>query len=402
MKIADVETFIVGNPPPGFGGRYFVFVKLTTNDGIVGYGEAYAATFSPSVVAAQLEDVAAHHLIGRDPFHIERFWRAAYGRGFTLRPDVSLQGTMSALEMACWDIVGKALEKPVYELLGGRVHERLRSYTYLYPRDGDSTDVYVDPGLAAQRAAEEVARGFTAVKFDSMGPYSAMGGHQPSLRRMELSVQFLKALREAVGTSADLLFGTHGQFTAGGAVRLARKLEPYDPLWFEEPVPPDNVPEMAKVARQTSIPIAAGERLTTKAEFARLLEAKAVSIVQPNLARAGGILEGKKIASIAEAFGAQIAPHLYNGPIGGAANIQLATSSPNFLILEGIGDWGGFHGDLLDKPVTWDAGYVIPSKEPGLGVVLNEEVARANPYDGDALHLSMAEDAIDVADPDFS
>ncbi len=399
MKISGIETFVVGNPPPSFGGRYFVFVKLETDDGIVGYGEAYAATFSPKVVEAQLVDVAEQHLIGRNPFHVERFWRAAYGRGFTLRPDVSLQGTMSALEMACWDIVGKAVGKPVYELLGGRVHEALRSYTYIYSEPGDPGDVYTDPDLAAEKAVAEVDRGFTAIKFDPTGPYSAMGGHQPSLRRIELSVQFLATLREAVGTRADLLFGTHGQFTSGGAVRLARHLEPYDPLWFEEPVPPDNIPEMAKVARQTSIPIAAGERLTTKAEFTRLLEAKAVSIVQLNLARAGGILEGKKIASIAEAFGAQIAPHLYNGPIGGAANVQLAACSPNFLILESIQDWSGFHSELLETPMQWENGYVIPPSAPGLGVTLNEGVARANPYTGDELHLTMADDPIDKADP---
>jgi len=402
VKIANVETFVVGNPPPGRGGRYFVFVKLATDDGIVGYGEAYAATFGPHIVAAQIADVADQHLIGADPFHVERFWRSAYGRGFTLRPDVSLQGVMSALEMACWDIIGKAVDKPVYELLGGRVHEALRSYTYLYPEPGDSGNVYLDPGLAAERAAAAVAQGFTAVKFDPTGPYTVMGGHQPSLERIALSVRFLKELRESVGTRADLLFGTHGQFTSGGAIRLARQLEEFDPLWFEEPVPPDNIPEMAKVARQTSIPIAAGERLTTKAEFTRLLEAKAVSIVQLNLARAGGLLEGKKIASIAEAFGAQIAPHLYNGPIGGAANVQLATCSPNFLILESIQDWSGFHSELLETPMRWEDGYVIPPAAPGLGVVLNEEVALANPYVGDELHLSMAEDPIDRADRDFT
>jgi len=402
MKIANVETFVVGNPPPGWGGRYFVFVKLTTDDGIVGYGEAYAATFGPRVVAAQIEDAAARFLIGRDPFHVERFWRSAYGSGFIGRPDVTMQGTMSALEMACWDIVGKAVDKPVYELLGGRIHDRLRSYTYLYPREGDPGDVYSDPDLAAQRASEAVGAGFTAIKFDPAGPYTVMGGHQPSLERIELSVRFLARIREAVGNRADLLFGTHGQFTAAGAIRLARRLEEFDPLWFEEPVPPDDVAGMARVARHTSIPIATGERLTTKVEFTRVLEAGAASIIQLNLARAGGLLEGKKIASVAEAFGAQIAPHLYNGPIGGAANIQLAACSPNFLLLEGIEDWSGFHADLLVQPVTWADGFVIPPDAPGLGVELDEEVARASPYEGSELHLSMAQDSIDEADEGFS
>ncbi len=399
MKITEVETFVVGNPPPSFGGRCFTFVKLKTNDGITGYGEAYAGSFHPDVVAAMLTDVADRHLSGESPFQIEQFWRRAYGRGFTQRPDLSLQGVMSALEMACWDIIGKSVDQPVYNLLGGQVHERLRSYTYLYPAPGDTTDVYTDPELAASRAAEEVARGFTAVKFDPAGPYTAMGGHQPSLERLELSARFLAAIREAVGTSADLIFGTHGQFTSSGAIRLARQIEPYDPLWFEEPTPPDDLAGMARVARHTSIPIATGERLTTKVEFARVLEAGAASILQPNLGRSGGILETKKIAAIAEAHNAQIAPHLYCGPIVGAANVQLAVSSPNFLILECMGDWGGFHAELLKTPIRWESGYVIPPTSPGLGVELDEDVARAHPYEGDDLHLTMAEKPIGEADP---
>lgn len=400
MRIADYETFVVANPPPSFGGRYFTFVKLVTDDGIAGYGEAYAATFHPSVVESMIGDVAERHLIGQSPFEIERFWRSAYGRGFTLRPDVSLQGVMSALEMACWDIVGKALGQPVYNLLGGRVHERLRCYTYLYPEPDDDTDVYADPDLAARRAAEEASRGFTALKLDPAGPYTVMGGHQPSRRRIDLAVRCLESIRAAIGDEVDILFGTHGQFTRSGAIRLARRLEPFDPLWFEEPTPPDDVAGMAAVAGQTSIPVAAGERLTTKVEFARVLEAGAASIVQPNLGRAGGILEGKKIAALAEAHNAQIAPHLYCGPIVGAANVQLAACSPNFLILESIRNWGGFHAELLRTPMGWDAGYVIPPDAPGLGVELDEDVARSHPYDGDGLHLSMAEEPIDEADPD--
>jgi len=305
---------------------------------------------------------------------------------------------MSALEMACWDIIGKAAGKPVYELLGGRVHDSLRTYTYLYPRHGDDADVYVDATAAAERAADEVARGFTAVKFDPAGPYTAMGGHQPRLVDIERTVAFVREIRAAVGTSADLLVGTHGQFTAGGALRIARAIAPYDPLWFEEPVPPDDVGAMAKVAAQSSVPIATGERLTTKYEFARVLEARAASIIQLNLSRAGGLLEGKKIAALAEAFGAQIAPHCYNGPIGLAANIQLATCSPNFLIVESIMDNAGFHAELLTTPLEWENGRLIPSTAPGLGVELNEAVARANPYTGDRTHLTMWNDPIDTAD----
>ena len=188
-----------------------------------------------------------------------------------------------------------------------------------------------------------------------------------------------------------MLFGTHGQMTAAGAIRLAKRLEPYDPLWFEEPIPPDSPEEMAKVAHATSIPIATGERLATKYDFARLLKAGSAAILQMNLGRVGGLLEAKKIAGMAEVYHAQIAPHLYCGPVVGAANMQLSTCTPNFLILESIEQWQGFHSEIIKKPIQWEDGYVIPSTDPGLGVELNEEVALANPYTGDALHLEMAE-----------
>ncbi len=401
MKISDIETFVVGNPPPSFGGRYFIFVKLTTDNGIVGYGEIYAATFSPDVIAQMARDTAERHVIGSDPFRIEALFRAVYGTGFSHRPDVSLMGVFSGIEMALWDIIGKALDKPAYALLGGKVHDRLRSYTYIYPRSGsvyqaddDPNNPYVNPDLSAEYAADLVAEGFTAIKFDPAGPYTVYDGRQPSLEDIERSVLFVKKVREAVGSKADILFGTHGQFTASGAIRLARQLEPFDPLWFEEPLPPDNAAEMAKVARQTSIPIATGERLTTKAEFARLLEAGSASILQPNLGRAGGILEGKKIAALAETRHALIAPHLYCGPLVAAANIQLATCSPNFLILESIEKMDGFHGQLLKTPLRWEDGAIIPPEAPGLGVELDEEVARAHPYDGKDLHLAMLETPI--------
>jgi galactonate dehydratase len=391
MKIKDLKVFVVGTPPDEWGGRYFVFVKLTTDNGIVGYGEVYCATFGPKALVAMIEDVFGRYVEGMDPFHLETLWRKVYGSGYTLRPDVSLMGVLSGLEIAIWDILGKALSKPVYELLGGRVHEKLRTYTYIYPdrTKGQDASIFWDPEQSAQRAADYVKQGFTGIKFDPAAPYSAFDPRQPSLESMELCAKFCKLIREAVGTKADLLFGTHGQFTASGAIRFAKKIEPYDPLWFEEPTPPDRPEEMALVARATSIPIATGERLTTKYEFGRVLELRAASILQMALGRVGGIMEAKKIAGMAEVNYAQIAPHLYAGPIEGAANIQFAASLPNFLILESIETWGGIHSKLLHKPIAWDNGYVIPSTEPGLGVVLNETAADSLPYTGDKLHLEM-------------
>ncbi|RJT22762.1 mandelate racemase/muconate lactonizing enzyme family protein [Chakrabartia godavariana] len=391
MKLVDIETFVVGNPPPHFGGRYFVFVKLTTDGGVSGVGEAYCVPFEPHLVAKMIEDVFARYMAGQDPHDIESMWRRVYSSGFTQHPDLTLMGVLSALEMACWDIVGKEANKPVYKLLGGQVHERLRAYTYIYPRPGDQTDVYHDPDLAAERAMEYLGQGFTALKFDPAGPYSAFDGRQLSLEALDLCERFARQLREAVGMKADLLFGTHGQMTAAGAIRLAKRLEPADPLWLEEPVPPDAPEEMAKVARATSIPIATGERLTTKYDFARLLNAGAAAILQMNLGRVGGLLEAKKIAGMAEVHHAQIAPHLYCGPIVGAANIQIATCSPNFLILESIETWGGFHSEILKAPIRFEDGHVIPPTAPGLGVELNEDVASANPYTGTMLHLEMTQ-----------
>ena len=395
MKITDVASFVVGTPPPHFGGQYFIFVKLTTDDGVVGYGEIYAATFGPETVVAMLDEVAERHVVGMDPFRIEHLWRSVYGRGYSLRPDISLMGVLSGIELALWDIIGKALDKPVHALLGGKVHERLRSYTYLYPEPDDRADVYDDPDAAAARAAQYVDAGFTAVKFDPAGKYSVYDPRQPSPAILDLCARYTGAIREAVGTRADLLFGTHGQFTPSGARRLARRLEPYEPLWLEEPTPPDNPQAMAEVARATSIPVATGERLTTKYEFHAVLKAGAASILQMALGRVGGLWEAKKIAGMAEASYAQIAPHLYAGPIEAAANVHLSASSPNFLILEGIQQWGGFHAELLSTPITWEQGYVTVPDRPGLGVALNEDVARANPYRGNSLHLEMREDPFD-------
>ena len=389
MKLDSVKVFVVGNPPPAYGGRYFVFLKLRTACGIEGVGEVYAATFGPKVVAAMIEDLFARRFAGRDPFRIEAIWRDSYGSGFTLRPDLSLMSVVSGLEMACWDIIGKAVDQPVYQLLGGKVHERLRSYTYLYPAEGEGEDFYHDPDRSAARAAEYVKLGFTGVKFDPTGGYSVFDPRQPTQEQLERTVRLVRKVREAVGVGADLLVGTHGQFSTSGAVRLARQLEPYDPLWFEEPVPPEMPEEMAKVARATSIPIATGERLTTKYEFARVLATGAANILQMNLGRVGGLLEAKKVAALAEVHYAQIAPHLYCGPVVGAANIQIAACTPNFLILESIQQWGGFHAEILKKPIRWEDGYVIPPDEPGLGVELDEAVALAHPYEGDGLHLEM-------------
>ena len=243
--------------------------------------------------------------------------------------------------------------------------------------------------MAAESAAEMVKQGYTAVKFDPAGPYTLRGGHMPAMNDISMSVEFCKSIREAVGDKADLLFGTHGQFTTAGAIRLGQALEPYSPLWFEEPVPPDNPVEMAKVAQAVRIPIATGERLTTKNEFATVLQSGAASILQPALGRAGGIWEVKKIAVLAEVHNAQLAPHLYAGPIEWAANIHLAASIPNILMAETIET--PFHNDLIKGTIKVENGFVTPPTAPGLGIDVDEALARAHPFTGKDLHLNMQE-----------
>jgi len=390
MKIADIKTYVVGNPVPWKGGVNWVFLKLVTDDGIEGFGEAYGVPFHPHTAVRLIEDVGERFVIDSDPFKVERLWRTLYSSGYSQHPDLTMMGVISALEMACWDIIGKALNQPIYNLLGGQVHERLRSYTYLYPDPDDTVrrTIFTDPERAPKRAAEYVKQGFTAVKFDPVEPMMPSSPAQLSLESIRTAEMVVKNVREAVGDSCDILVGTHGQMTTSSAIRLAKRIEKYDPLWFEEPVPPENRDEMARVARSTSIPIATGERLATKYEFRELLEKQAATILQMALGRVGGILEAKKIAGMAEAYYAQIAPHLYCGPIEAAANIQLDTCSPNFLIQESVETWGGFYTEILKEPIQWEDGYIIPPTKPGLGVELNEEVAAKYPYTGRSLTIN--------------
>jgi galactonate dehydratase len=319
-------------------------------------------------------------------------FRRAYSSGFTQRPDPTVIGAFSGLEMACWDILGKARNRPVWALLGGKMNARLRSYTYLYPAPGQETpDFWVSPEAAAEAALRFVNMGFTAVKFDPAGPYTIRGGHMPAMTDITRSVAFCKAIREAVGDRADLLFGTHGQFSTPGAIRLGQAIEPYLPLWYEEPIPPDNLAEFANVANSVRIPLATGERMSTKAEFGALLRHGGVKILQPALGRVGGIWEAKKIAAMAEVFNAEMAPHLYAGPVEWAANIHLAASIPNLLLIETIETGGSFHQKLIKNSIKWENGYVIPPEAPGLGIEFDEDVARAHPYTGTGLHLEMQE-----------
>jgi galactonate dehydratase len=394
MKLQDLDVIVTSPPAPGWGGRYWILVKVTTDTGVTGWGECYASSVGPDAMAHVIRDVFDRHMSDENPENIEMMFRRVYSSGFTQRPDLTVMGAWSGLEIACWDILGKDRDRPVHALIGGRMNDRIRAYTYLYPLPHHNlTEFWTSPELAGECAAAMVAKGYTAVKFDPAGPYTLRGGHMPAMSDISLSVAFCKSIREAVGDKADLLFGTHGQFSTGGAIRLGQALEAYSPLWYEEPIPPDNLAEMAKVAKAVNVPIATGERLTTKAEFAAVLQAGAATILQPALGRAGGIWEMKKVAALAEVYNAQMAPHLYAGPVEWAANIHLAASIPNILMAESIET--PFHDALIKGGIRVEDGFITPPTAPGLGIDVDEDLAREHPFKGDDLHLNMREEPCD-------
>ena len=393
MKLQDLDIIVTAPPAPGWGGRYWILVKLTTDTGITGWGECYAASVGPEAMTHVIRDVFERYFLNENPENVERMFRKTYSSGFTQRPDLTVMGAFSGLEIACWDILGKDRDRPVWALIGGLMNARIRAYSYLYPLPHhDMASFWVSPEAAAESARDLVDRGYTAVKFDPAGPYTMRGGHMPAMSDISMSVAFCKAIRDEVGDKADLLFGTHGQFSTPGAIRLGQAIEPYLPLWFEEPVPPDNIAEFEKVANAVRIPVATGERMTTRAEFAAALRA-GVHILQPALGRSGGIWETRKVAAVAETFNAEMAPHLYAGPVEWAANIHLAAAIPNLLLLETIET--PFHNALIKGSIKIENGFVPAPTAPGLGIDIDESLARANPYKGRNLHLEMRDEPCD-------
>lgn len=368
MKIIDAKIILVNNNEPYRGGRYWLFIQLVTDEGIVGLGERPTGhSLDLTSQISLIKQLCEEFVIGKSPFDIEKMWQHIYMTRHDYRHP-SLYGTpaLSAIEMACWDIVGKALNQPVYNLLGGQVHEKLRAYAYM-PTEG----IWENPQKAGEIAAKLVEEGNTACKFDPFTPFFPAPKDYP-LKFIRHVAKIFQCIRDAVGDELEVAIGTHGQFSTSGAIRVASELEEFSPYWFEEPVSPENIDELARVAAHTSIPIASGERLVTKFEFAELLKKQAAQIIQLDVGQCGGILESKKIASMAEAHYAMIAPHMYCGPVAMAAAVQLDTCSPNFLIQEfNVND---LHSEIFVEPLRLEDGYITPPTAPGLGVELDEAV----------------------------
>jgi galactonate dehydratase len=384
-KLKSVRSFTTKTAPPHKGGRIWYFVKLETEDGIEGWGEtAVLGALSGLEVSYQtlVKEIFDSRLIGEDALDREYLYNKLYSTLTMSHPDYVTLGIISAFDMALWDICGKHFKTPVYNLLGGKMRDRVRSYTYIYDSEEKKSLLPTarawasDPERVAEMAAGLVADGFTGLKFDPLVQNkNAQQIRQPwDLNQAELAhaERAVGAVREAVGEKADILIGTHGQMTPAAARRLARRLEQFDPLWFEEPCPPENYKEMGEIARSTTIPIATGERLVTPYEFQLLFAEGACAIAQPDLGSAGGITATKKIATLAEANYILMAPHVWGGPLITAAALQIDANVPNFLIQESIGKGDEFFNEILVDPLEWNNGDFIVSDRPGLGAALDE------------------------------
>ncbi|GIH16571.1 mandelate racemase/muconate lactonizing enzyme family protein [Rugosimonospora africana] len=387
MRVNGFEVFAVANPTPSIGGPVWMFVRIDTDTGTSGYGEIFTSSVysRPLTLVRVIEGMVEDFVLGRPVEEIESLYQRVYNSHYTHIADLTKLAVLSGIEVALWDALGKSLGRPVHALLGGRIRRSVRLYSYLSPPpDGPSGAAFwSDPEAVGRRAAQLVDEGFTGLKLD---PFPLLTGGdslagqfvpvQPTGELLDHTEALLAAIRSAVGSRADLMLGTHGQFTTSGAVRVARRIERFDPLWFEEPVPPELAEEMALVARSTTVPIAAGERLASKAEFARLVRHDAASIFNFDVSQVGGLLEAKKISALAEATFRQVTPHVFGGPLVAAASLQLALTLPNLLIMEGNGRYDGVYAELLDEPLHWERGYLWPTDRPGMGHDLNEELAR--------------------------
>lgn len=377
MKVTGHRTTVLENEPPYRGGTYWLFLELETDAGIVGLGEHRTGNVTDArslqAFVAVLDAYVEGFVIGEDPSRIELLYDRMYASRHDFRHPSLLAGpVLSAIEMACWDIVGKSLAQPIYNLLGGKYHDRLRAYAYMPQPEGG---LDAEPAAWGPIAVQLLEEGNSACKIDPFQPLFP-GPRDIGLPEIEKAANIFAAIRDAVGNALEVGIGTHGQLTTYSAIRVAEMLEPYHPFWFEEPVSPENIDEMARVAAHTSIPIATGERLVTKFEFSNLLERQAAQIIQLDVGQLGGIMESKKIAAIAEAHYAVIAPHMYCGPIAAAAAVQLDTCSPNFMITEA--NQGPLHKTIFKEPLVVEDGHIIPPTGPGLGVELDEAVVAAH------------------------
>jgi len=362
MKIRGVKTYVVHCYRTNW-----VFVKLDTDEGISGVGEATLEMKELAVEAAVLE--LKDYLLGQDPRDIERHVHTLY-RDSYWRVGPVLMSALSAVEMALWDISARELGVPAYRLLGGKCQDRVKAYANAWFAGARTPEAFADKARAA------AARGFLALKWD---PFGKAYMHI-SAKELDAALAVVGAVRDAVGNSVDLLIEGHGRFNVPAACTIARELEPFRPLFFEEPVPPDNLDALAEVRARSRISIAAGERLYHRTQFRELFEKRAADFIQPDVSHAGGLGECKKIAAMAEAYQLPFAPHNPSGPIANAATLQLAACTPNFCLLETMATDIPWRKDLTSESLVFRDGCFEIPEGPGLGLELNEEAFADHPY----------------------
>jgi len=363
MKITRFETFLANA-----GLRNYLFLRLTTESGLTGIGEA-TLEWQERTVETLLHEWAEARVLGRDAFDIEAviggMIRDQYQGGSTVMTAIS------GIELAMWDLVGKACSQPVYKLLGGRCHTAIPAYANGWYGGARS------PADFAERARDVVARGYRALKFDPFGT----AWKELTAEEEELACAIVAAVREAVGSEIRLMVEYHGRLSFDAALRVIRRLERYDPEWSEEPLAPENLDLLANLKRQVPGPIAAGERLYTQADFYRLIQLRAVDVVQMDIAHCGGILAAKKIAAMAAAQDIRVAPHCSIGPVALAAALHFAVSTPNFMIQENFGDFDvPWRGALVKGWNPSRNGELVLTDAPGLGLDIDEEAIAAHPY----------------------
>ena len=364
MKITAVTPVPVSSDTPS-GVRNYMFVKVETDEGITGWGEA---TCGPMAVATMVEEFG-EQLVGKDPGRIEQHWQTLYHH-FHVRGGVVQMSAISGIEIALWDIKGKALGAPVYELLGGPMRDRI----WCYGRWDGAT-----PELAVERALSFTEQGLTALKGD---PFDHRGLFIP-IEAERLAIRKLEAVRGAVGDDVELLVEVHGRLAPSDAIRIGNAMEPYRPFVYEEPVPPQNIDALQRVAEAVSIPIATGERLYTKWDYADLLSRQIVAMIQPDIVQGGGILELKKIAAMAEAHYVGFQPHNPYGPLCTIASLHLDACVPNFMIQEGgIHPW--FQDVCFDGFPRQKDGFLPLPQDPGLGIEIDEAWIESHPWRSDA------------------
>jgi len=376
-RIASVDTFLVDSS----GQKRFVFVKLTSEEGVEGWGECYTAPNREQAIDILAGELGGY-LIGRDVFSIKHFTTVAFLDVATKRGSMEFFCALSGLEAAMWDIVGKTVGQPVYNLLGGRCRDRVRVYAngWSYGANGE-VDESIEATVA--HATALVAAGFDALKFD---PFPGRWRMRLERRDEQRALDCVRAVRDAVGFEVDLLIEGHRRFSRTSGKRLAQLLEDVDPFWFEEPVPSSALDDLAEIAAATSIPIVTGEDLYTKQAFREVFAKRAAGIVNPDVANCGGVLELVEIAAMAAANGqVAVAPHNYNSPgLALAATLQATAVMPNFLITEYFVNFAARTAEFIVNPLTPKDGYIELPTTPGLGVEVDEEALREHVVSGPA------------------